>query len=175
MLKGVNDILKTMGEALIFADAGEMLTEDQKAAILARSKRLFTTASDALPPRVVLAGDEELLPESVDRAIAMCLEKKAMLDLLYVSPEGSKADARLSTVLPRLVAETDLDFQLTRRHGDLLAVTHAYTCVRRDTLMILINVSDRLRDRAERYRRNGRWLRSTQLPAVELIDDAVHA
>lgn len=31
MLKGIKDILKTMGEALTLANAGEMLTEEEKA------------------------------------------------------------------------------------------------------------------------------------------------
>jgi len=174
MLKGIKDILKTMGEALTFADAGEMLTEEQKAEVLARHKGPITIAPEATPPRVVLAGDEAFTPEAVERAIALCRESKAMLDLLYVSLEGSEADTHLSTVLPQLLAETDLDFQITRRHGDLLAVTDTYLRARQDTLMTVINVSANLRKRAEQYRRTGKLYRTSKPSAVELIDNVIH-
>lgn len=174
MLKDIKDILKTMGEALTFADAGEMLTEEQKTEVLAHRKSPYPIIPDAAPPRVVLAGDEEFAPEAVECAIALCRENKAMLDLLYVSPEGSEADAHLATLLPQLGAETDLDFQITRRHGDLLAVTDTYLRARQDTLVIVINVSESLRNRAERYKRTGRWFRTARLPAVKLIDDVIH-
>lgn len=36
MLKGIKDILDTTGEALTFADAGEMLTRREKVKVLAR-------------------------------------------------------------------------------------------------------------------------------------------
>ncbi|GMR08528.1 MAG: hypothetical protein BMS9Abin26_1533 [Gammaproteobacteria bacterium] len=175
MLKGIRDILKTIGEALTFADAGEMLSEEQKAEILDRHKGPWPIAPNKVPHRVVLAGNEAFSPEAVEHAIALCRENKAMLDLLYVSPEGSEADVPLSTVLPRLVAETDLDFQITRRHGDLLVVTDTYLHARQDTLMIVINVSKCLRDRAERYQRTGKWFQTERLPAVKLIDDVIHA
>ncbi len=175
MLKGIKDMLKTIGEALTFADAGEMLSKEQKAEVLDRHKGPWPIAPNAVLHRVVLAGNEAFAPEAVERAIALCRENKAMLDLLYVSPEGSQVDVPLSTVLPRLVAETDLDFQITRRHGDLLLVTDTYLHARQDTLMIVINVSKSLRNRAERYRRTGKWFRTARLPAVKLIDDVIHA
>lgn len=175
MLKGIKGIMNTMGEALTFADAGEMLTAEQKTEMLARHQSRFQIAPDALLPRVVLAGDEELAPASVERAIAMCRENNAMLDLLYVSPEGSRAIKQLATVLPRLQAEPGLDFQVTRRQGDLLVVTENYLRARKDTLMILISVSEHLRSRAERYRRTEKWSRTSRLPAVELIGDVILA
>ncbi len=174
MLKGIKDILKAMGDALTFTDAGEMLTEEQKTEVLARHKGPCPIAPDVVPPRLVLAGYEKFSLEAVNHAIALCREKKAMLDLLYVSPENGKVEAQLLQVLPLLEAENDLDFQITRRHGDLLAVTDAYLRARQDTLMILISVSDHLRNRAKRYRRTGKWFRTTQLPAVKLIDDVIH-
>ncbi len=176
MLKGIKDILKTMGEALTFADVGEMLTEEQKVEVLAHRKSPFPIAPDAAPLTVVvLAGDEEFAPEAVECAIALYRKNKAMLDLLYVSPEGSEADAHLSTLLPRLGAETNLDFQITRRHGDLLAVANTYLGARQDTPMMVINVSESLGNRAGRYKRTGRWFRTAKLPAVKLIDDVIHA
>ncbi len=155
MLKGIKDILKTMGEALTFADAGEMLTGKQKAELLDRHKGSWPIAPDVVSPRVVLADDEAFTPEAVDHAIALCRKNKAMLDLLYVSPKGSEADTHLSTVLPRLLAEIDLDFQITLKHGDLLAVTDTYLRTQQDILMTVINVSANLRNRAEQYRRTG--------------------
>ncbi len=174
MLKGIKDVLKTMGEALAFADAGEMLPGGQKARVLARQKGPCPIASDAVLPRVVLAGDEEFPSSAVEHAIALCREKNAMLDLLCVSPKGNGTIKHLATAWPRLESEIELDFQVVHRHGELLAVTDAYLRARRDTLMILISVSDRLRNRAERYRRTGKWFRTTQLPVVELIDEVVH-
>ncbi len=169
MLKGIKDILKTMGEALAFADTGEMLTDGQKNEVVARKKGSCLISSDAVLPRVVLAGDEEFSPEAMEQAIALCREKNAMLDLLCVSPKGNGTIMHLATAWPRLESEIELDFQVAHRQGELLAVTDAYLRARRDTLMILINVSDRLRNRAERYRRTGKWFRTTQFPAVELI------
>ena len=169
MLKGIKDILKTMGEALTFADAGEMLTGKQKTELLARHQRPWPISFDAVPPRVVLASDEKFVTAVVERAIALCRENKAMLDLLYVSPERSEANAHLSTVLPRMIAETDLDFQVTRRYGDLLVVTKNYLRARRDTLMILISVSESLRNRAASYQRMDRWARKTKYPEVKLM------
>ncbi len=174
MLEGIKDILKTMGEALTFAHGGEMLSDDQKAEVLARHKGSWPIAPDAAPPRVVLAGDEAFAPEAVARAIALCREKNAMLDLLCVSPQGSAAN-HVVTALPRLESETDLDFQITRRQGDLLIVIDTYLRTRQDTLLILINISDHLRNRTERYRRTGKWFQSSRLPEVELIDDVIHA
>ncbi|GMR21679.1 MAG: hypothetical protein BMS9Abin36_2283 [Gammaproteobacteria bacterium] len=169
MLKGIRDILKTMGEALSFANTGEMIPDEQKAEVMARHKRPFPIAPGAAPPRVVLAGDGELAPESMERAIALCRENNAMLDLLYVSSEGSSAAIHLATALPRLEAETDLDFQITRRQGDLLVVTENYLRVRQDTLMILVNVSESLRNRATSYQRMSRWARETKYPEVKLM------
>jgi len=122
-----------------------------------------------MPPRVVLAGDGELAPESMERAIALCRENNAMLDLLYVSSESNGAAIHLAAVLPRLEAETDLDFQITRRRGDLLTVTENYLRVRQDTLMIVISVSESLRNRAASYQRMNRWARETKYPEVKLM------
>ena len=45
MLDGIKDILKTMGKALTFANAGEMLTNNQKVEVLGRPKKPCSTAS----------------------------------------------------------------------------------------------------------------------------------
>lgn len=176
MLKNIKDIFKTMGEALTFANIGEMLTDDQKSDVLfAQHKEPRRNTPDIVLPRVVLAGDEEFSPETVEHAIALCLEYRAILDLLCVSMEGGGSSVHLETVLPRLESEFDLDFQVTRRQGDLLVVTDAYLRTRRDTLMILVNVNHRLRNRTERYRRTGKWFRTTQLPTVQLVGDVFPA
>ncbi len=173
MLNGIKNTLKLIGNALAFANAGEMLTEEQKVEILAQQRSCPVTP-EAIPPRVVLASYGEFSSASVNHAIALCHKKKAMLDLLCVSPPNSKTATPLSQLLSLIETENDLDFQITRRQGDLLTVTDAYLRTRKDTLMILINVSDHLRNRAKRYRRTGKWFRTTSLPAVTLIDDLVH-
>jgi len=47
MLEGIKNILRKMGEGLSFANAGEMLTAEQKAKVLARDKRPSRTAPEA--------------------------------------------------------------------------------------------------------------------------------
>ena len=42
--------------------------------------------------------------------------------------------ATLTEALPRLASEVGLDFQVTRRQGDLLSEVDAYLRLRRDTL-----------------------------------------
>lgn len=95
-----------------------------------------------------------------------------MLDLLCVSPKVSE-NPQLVTVLPRLESETNLDFQVTRRCGDLFTVIDGYLRVRQDTLMLLINVSDQFRNHAKRYQRTGKWFHTTQFPVVKLIDEVM--
>ncbi len=77
MLKDIKDLLKTMGDALTFAGAEELLSEERKVEILARHKGPFPIAPDAVPPGVVLADDEELPSEEMEHAIGPCLAKKA--------------------------------------------------------------------------------------------------
>lgn len=76
-------------------------------------------------------------------------------------------------VLPRIEAEAWLDFQVTRREGDLLAVADKYLRTRRDTLVILPGVGESLRQRAGYCRSTGRWFRNSGLPAVKLMDDII--
>jgi len=49
MLKGIKDILKKMGEGLIFADAGEMLADEQKARLLTRDKGSSRSVPETAP------------------------------------------------------------------------------------------------------------------------------
>ncbi len=72
MLRSINDMLKTMGEALAFANAGEMLTEKQKARMLAPQQKRYSTVSDAMLSQGTLASDEEFATEAVDCTIALC-------------------------------------------------------------------------------------------------------
>jgi hypothetical protein len=175
MLQSIKDILRKMGDGLAFANAGELLSGEQKTRVLSRYENAFPAAPDAPPPRVVLAGDEVFAGEAVDRAIALCHEKQAMLDLLWVSPEGNQGTIHLDTMLPRLESETGLDFQVTRRYGELPDVVENYLRSRRDILKLLISVSERLRRQAELHRRTERWSLTSRLPGVELIDEAAHA
>ncbi|EGV52699.1 hypothetical protein [Candidatus Endoriftia persephone] len=174
MLKGIKEILKTMGEALTYADAGEMLLAEQKAEVLARSTRFIPGIADTVQPSVVLAGDEVFGPVAVERAIALCREKNAMLDLLYVSPQGGTATIGLAEVLTRLEGEIDLDFQVTRRHGDLLVELDNHLRTRQAVHEVVLDVSEGLRSRAETYRRTEQWPRTSSRPEVVLTDDAVH-
>ncbi|MGD8783566.1 MAG: hypothetical protein PVG75_03970 [Thioalkalispiraceae bacterium] len=144
MLKLIKDVLKQMGDGLAFTYAGEMLDVDQKTETLDKAE----TAPGALPDRVVLAGDSEFTPETMQRAIALCRKKNAMLDLLCVSPRNNSF-IDLTATLTYLESEMDLDFQVTRRYGTLMDVARRYAHARRDTLMTLINVSDPMQQQAK--------------------------
>jgi len=175
MLKIIKDILKTMGEGLTFADAGELRPDEEKVEMLARHGGTLSITTDVLPPRVVLASDETFSPETMEHAIALCLENGALLDLLYVTPVGNDTNLPLATVLAQLESEPELDFQVTRRHGDLLAMIDDYLRARQDIVMILINVNARLRMRAAQYQRSGKWSHSPGHPEVEVIDAGLPA
>ena len=170
-LKGLRSILGTMGDALALADAGEMLADTEKHAVLGRFRGSYPMAHDALLPRVVLASDRKFTPGILQQGIELCHEKQAMLDLLCISPAEADRQVALTDVLPRLACENGLDFQVTRRQGELLAVVDSYLRLRRDTLVILIHVGEDLRRRAERYSRGRRWLRAGRLPAVSLYEE----
>jgi hypothetical protein len=161
-----------MGEALALADAGEMLAGTDKHAVLDRFRGHYPTAPDAVLPRVVVASDRKFTPGILQQGIALCHEKQAMLDLLCISPAEAGHPETLTEVLPRLASETGLDFQVTRRRGDLLAEVDSYLRLRRDTLIILLHVGDGLRRRAERYSQGGCWFRTRRMPAVSLYEEA---
>ena len=170
---GLKRIFHTMGEALRLANAGEMLTDSTKAEALDKFEGDFPQASDAVLPRVVVASDSGFAGDIVEQGIELCQEKRAMLDLLCISSAGSVLRQRLLQVLPRLEAETWLDFQVTRRQGDLLDVADNYLRARRDTLVILLEVGDSLRQRVEYYRRSGRWFRDAAQPVVKLAEGII--
>jgi len=170
-LKALRNILRTMGAALTLADAGEMLSDASKNAVLGRFQGSYPIAPDALPPRVVIASDQDFTPGIVEHGIELCRENRAMLELLCIYPGDTARTAQLTEALPRLVSETGLDFQVTRRQGDLLSEVDTYLHLRRDTLIMLIHVGEDLRRRAERYRRMGRWARSSRNPAVSLYEE----
>jgi len=174
MLKIIKDILKTMGGAFTFAHAGEMLSAKQKAEILGRVNNEDITQADEILSRVVLAGDKDFSSEVVETAITLCDEKNAILDLLCVSTTGNKAIVNLGKVLTRLESETNLDFQVTRRHGDLLTVTKSYLHSHQDTLTLLIYVGERLRKRSSCYMRMDKWLRTNRHPDIRLMGDILH-
>lgn len=75
MLKTIKDILRTMGEALSFANAGEMLSDNQKAEVLSRCKDPYPVSLNVAPSRVILVSDEDFTLEGVERAISQCHEK----------------------------------------------------------------------------------------------------
>lgn len=161
-----------MGEALALADAGEMLSEEGKAAVLDRFPGNYPAAPDAAVRRVVVASDRRFSPEIVEQGIALCHDHRALLDLLCVAPAGGGHGEALTEVLPRLAAEDGLDFQVTRRRGDLLAELDGYLKARRDTLMILLLVGEELRQRAVCYRRRGGRCDTSGFPAVSLFGEA---
>jgi len=160
-----------MGDALMLADSGELLGDKGKNEVLGRFPGGFPTAPDAVPLRVVIASDQAFSPGMVEQGIELCRENRAMLDLLCISAQGQIRPAPLIETLPRLASETGLDFQVTRRQGDLLAEVDAYLRLRRDTLIILIHVGDDLRRRAERYTQGMRRLRSSRMPDVSLYEE----
>jgi hypothetical protein len=170
-LKTLRKILRTMGEALTLADAGEMLGEAGKNAVLGRFRGSYPEAPDAVLPRIIVASDQHFTPGILAQGIELCNENRAMLDLLYISRGEGDRTLTLTEVLPRLACETGLDFQVTRRQGDLLVEVDTYLRLRRDTLIILIQVGEDLRRRAERYRQGMRWSSSSQVPAVSLYEE----
>lgn len=172
-MAGIRSILKTMGEALTLANAGEMLTDSTKAEVLGNFAGSFPQAPDAVFPRVVVASDSGFAADIVEQGIELCHEKRAMLDLLCTWSGDSVPQRPLAQVLPRLEAETWLDFQVTRRQGDLLAVADDYLRARRDTLVILLHVGESLRQRVECYRRSGRWFHDTAQPVVKLAESII--
>lgn len=171
MLKGLREMLRIMGNALVLADAGEMLSGAEKNAVLGRFQGRYPAAPDAVPPRVVVASDRQFTTGIVEQGIALCHDMQAMLDLLCIAPGEGGGAAPLTEVLPRLVSETGLDFQVTRRQGDLLVEVDSYLRARRDTVLILLHVGAELRQRAERYRRRAGWCDSTGMPAVSLFEE----
>lgn len=170
-MKGIRRILHTMGEALTLASAGEMLTDTDKHAVLGRFQGNYPVAPDAVLPRVVVASDQHFTPGILSQGIELCNENRAMLDLLCISRREGGSPVTLTEVLPRLVSEPGLDFQVTRRQGDLLAEVDSYLRLRRDTLIILIQVGADLQRRAERYRQRVHWSGSSQTPAVSLYEE----
>jgi hypothetical protein len=160
-----------MGEALALADAGEMLSDAGKNSLLGRFQGSYPMAPDAVLPRVVIASDQYFTPGILKQGIELCREKQAMLDLLCISQGEAVRSAALTEVLPRLASETGLDFQITRRQGDLLSEVDSYLRLRRDTLIILIQVGEDLRRRAERYLQRGRWSRTSHMPAISLYEE----
>jgi hypothetical protein len=171
-VKTLRRMFRTMGEALTLADAGEMLSAADKNAVLARLPGSYPLAPGAVPPRVVIASDQDFTPGIVEQGIELCRENRAMLELLCICSGGNIRPAQLMEALPRLVSETRLDFQVTRRQGDLLSEVDTYLRLRRDTLIILIQVGADLRRRAERYLQVGRrGGRSSRMPAVSLYEE----
>lgn len=174
MLKNTKDILHKMGEAFRFANAGEMLSCEQKNEVLSKRKKPYPVSADVELPRVVLASDENFNLDSLERAITLCQEERAILDLLCVSAEGKNTNLNLATVLPRLGSETNLDFQVTHRQGNLLSVIDSYLRSKQDTLMIMININDQIRGRLKKYQQAGKWSRMSEVPSVEFIDTVLH-
>jgi hypothetical protein len=160
-----------MGEALTLAGAGEMLTDTDKDAVLGRFRGSYPVAPDAVLPRIVLASDQHFTLGILSQGIELCNENSAMLDLLCISRREGGCPVTLTEVLPRLASEPGLDFQVTRRQGELLAEVDSYLRLRRDTLIILIQVGADLRRRAERYRQGLRWSSAGQQPAVSLYEE----
>jgi hypothetical protein len=161
-----------MGEALVLADAGEMLSDASKKAVLGRFQGVYPTAPDAVLPRVVIASDQDFTPGIVEHGIVLCHENRAMLDLLCITPGETASSAQLTEALPRLASESGLDFQITRRQGDLLGEVDTYLRLRRDTMIILIHVGEDLRRRAERFLYKDDSIRSNRMPAVSLYEEA---
>ena len=170
-LKMLRSIFSTMGDALALADSGEMLSDAGKNAVLGRFHGNFPMAPDAVPPRVVIASDQDFTRGIVEHGIELCHENRAMLDLLCIATGDHARPAALTEALPRLASENGLDFQVTRRRGDLLAEVDSYLRLRRDTLIILLHVGDDLRRRAERYSQRGRRFRAGRMPAVSLYEE----
>jgi hypothetical protein len=170
-MQGIWRVLQTMGAALTLAHAGEMLSDAGKNSLLGRFQGSYPTAPDAMLPRVVIASDQYFTPGILKQGIELCREKQAMLDLLCITRGEAVRAATLTEVLPRLASESGLDFQVTRRQGDLLSEVDTYLRLRRDTLVILIQVGEDLRRRAERYRQRGRWSRSSHMPTISLYEE----
>ena len=109
-----------MGAALTLADAGEMLSDADKNSVLGRLQGRYPLAPDAILPRVVIASDQEFTRGFVAHGIELCRENSAMLDLLCISPGEETRPSQLTEALPHLASAAGLDFQVTRRRGDLL-------------------------------------------------------
>jgi hypothetical protein len=95
---------------------------------------------------------------------------------------GSYAAAP-DAMLPRVVVASDQPFapgilqqgielcNENRALLDLLVEVDSYLRLRRDTMLILIQVGEELRWRAERYRRGLRWGSARHKPAVSLYEE----
>ena len=175
MLKGIKEILNTMGQALVFADAGEMLTDEQKSEVLDQHGEPHPISPNTMFPRVVLASDEAFPLTEVTRAAALCLEKNAILDLPCVSPEGSRENINLAGVLPHLESESNLDFQITRRRGDLLVVTENYLHSRHDIVMIFLHMGRNLSTQSMNDKHTDKWMVTRNHPEMILLDGTFHA
>lgn len=174
MLINIKDILRKMGDAFSFAHAGEMLSFEQKSEILSQREKPYPMPVDVKLPKVVFASDEDFSLESLERAISLCQEESAILDLLCVSGEGENSNLNLATVLPRLGSEANLDFKVTRRQGNILSVVDGYLRAEHDTLMVMVNINDHIRERARQYHRLRKRSESEKLPAIELVDGVLH-
>ena len=173
MINNINEILKTMGNAFTFSNEGEMLSSEQKKELLARKNS--SSVLNKKFTRVVLAGDEEFSTEALEKVIALCKEKNAMLDLLCVTPERNSELMHLTTALSFLENKKNLDFQVTRRNGDLLVEIKNYIRERSDILMLLISESKKVRNHEEQYKKSKNSLLTMKAPKVKLLDDLMYA
>lgn len=162
-----------MGNAFILEYADELLPIKQKKELLGRNAA--SSVLNTAIPRVVLVSDEGFSTEALERAIALCKEKNAMLDLLCVTSKGDNSIMSLATVWPLLENKTDLDFQVTRRNGDLLVEIKNYIRERPDISTLLISVSKKMRNRLEQYKKSKNSLIAMKTPEVKLLDGSIYA
>jgi len=90
MLKKIKNILNTMGDAFVYANAGEMLPKEQKNEMLCGNLSELKSLT-----RVVLAVDEEISINALEYAVELCKEKNAILDLLYITPKNKSSGIQL--------------------------------------------------------------------------------
>ena len=176
MLKDIKNVMKIMGEAMSFSNVGEMLTQKQKSEVMIGQKKSPPIAADQpqTQTRVLLVGDEEFSSNAVERAIALCRKRNTMLELLCISSENSDANEQLPHVVSLLETANDLEYQITRRYGNLRVETDAYLNSRHDDLVVIVNASDHLRNQMGKPPFKRKCFRTQRLSTVELSDDVIH-
>lgn len=169
MIKNIVGIFKTIGDGLQFENTGELLSHEKKLEVLSNSTAGSSLSLVSLPVRILLASDRVFTLDAVEHAIEICTSNNAILELLYIGVDKKSLSLNFKKVLPLLELETDLDFQLTRREGELVTVLQEYLSSRQDILMVLLSVNEKLHKRKIDYLHIERNFPESKFPSIKAI------
>lgn len=169
MIKNIVGIFKTIGEGLQFEDTGESLSYVKKLEVLSNSTADSSLSLARLPVRILLVSDRACTFNAVEHAVEICSRNSAILELLYIGVDKKSLSLNFKKVLPLLERETDLDFQLTRREGELITVLQEYLVSRQDIVLVLLSVNEKSHKRKIDYLYIERNFPESKYPAINVI------